>query len=111
MFRSIQANLSQVKSLNKITANCSIALTKDNVEADPTLWKRAFVDGEFGIVYATPEILFIESSYFLRKVIPDANHPFKKRLIAVALDEAHCIKNWGSFRPYYQKAATLRELL
>src|SRR5579859_948280 len=111
MFRSIQADLPQVNSLNKITPNCSIAMTKDNLDADPSLWKRAFEDGEFRIVYATPEILFIESSYFLRKVLPDGNHPFKKNLIAVALDECHCIKNWGQFRPYYRMAGILRELL
>src|SRR5579859_5012696 len=97
--------------MNKIIPNCSIALTKDNIDADPSLWKRAFNNGDFRIVYATPEILLLEESYFLRKVVPEANHPFKKKLIAVAFDECHCIKNWGVFRPYYRMAGTLRELL
>ena len=35
----------------------------------------------------------------------------KKKLIAIAFDEYHCIKNWGVFRPYYRLAGTLRELL
>jgi len=97
--------------MNKIIPNCSIALTKDNIDADPSLWKRAFNNGDFRIVYATPEILLLEESYFLRKVVPDANHPFKKKLIAVAFDECHCVKNWGQFRPYYQLSSRLRELL
>ena len=86
-------------------------MSEANLNADPSLWERAFVNGEFRIVYATPEILLMEGSYFLRKVVPDANHPFKKKLIAVAFDEAHCIQNWGKFRPYYQASSRLRELL
>jgi superfamily II DNA helicase RecQ len=86
-------------------------MSEANLNADPSLWERAFVNGEFRLVYATPEILLMEGSYFLRKVVPDANHPLKKKLIAVAFDEAHCIKNWGKFRPYYEASGRLRELL
>src|SRR5579859_447975 len=97
MFHSIQPDLPQANSLNKIIPNCSIAMTKNKVDTDPSLWKRAFKDGEFRIVYASPEILFIESLYFLKNVLPDANHPFKKNWLLSHLMNATASRTGKNF--------------
>ena len=37
--------------------------------------------------------------------------PFTSRLISVIIDEAHCVKLWGSFRKQYQELGRLRHIL
>ena len=36
---------------------------------------------------------------------------FTSRIIAIIVDEAHCVKLWGSFRPQYRELGRLRHLL
>lgn len=36
------------------------------------------------------------------------NRSFLLKLIAVIIDEAHCVVNWGSFRPEYKEMGLLR---
>jgi ATP-dependent DNA helicase RecQ len=60
------------------------------------------VDGSYKFLYVSPERL--KSSYF-----QDYLHNFKLNLIAV--DEAHCISQWGyDFRPAYLDIADIRPL-
>lgn len=70
---------------------------EENVEA----WRRA-VSGETRLLYMAPERLMTERMLAaLAKV--------DVRLIAI--DEAHCISQWGpAFRPEYQALAQLRDL-
>ena len=57
--------------------------------------------GRFRLLYVAPERLF--AGDFSRK-LADWN------LAAIAVDEAHCISEWGhDFRPEYRQLATLRE--
>ena len=63
---------------------------------------RGLHNGEFRLLYAAPERLML--SGFLNDL-----QNWKPNLIAV--DEAHCISEWGhDFRPEYRKLAQLREL-
>ena len=64
---------------------------------------RGLYDGEFRLLYVAPERLMLES--FIAKV------PGWK-VAQIAIDEAHCISEWGhDFRPEYRALSKLRELL
>tara|TARA_B110000091_G_scaffold13197_1_gene12706 strand:- start:1106 stop:2998 length:1893 start_codon:yes stop_codon:yes gene_type:complete len=59
--------------------------------------------GNFKFLYISPERL---QSKFIQQKIKELTVSF------VAVDEAHCISEWGhDFRPSYRKIKTLRELL
>lgn len=69
----------------------------DNIAA----WRRA-VAGETSLLYLAPERLMTERML-------EALRKLNVRLIAV--DEAHCISQWGpAFRPEYESLSRLREL-
>jgi ATP-dependent DNA helicase RecQ len=89
------------------------ALRKKNVSAafiNSTLSKQEkekrlkdFVDGKIKLLYVTPERF--------RK--PDFVEQIKKvKIDLLAVDEAHCISEWGhDFRPDYSRIGEFRELL
>lgn len=96
-----------------------IALMKDQVDAsrlegvpaafinstlDADTVRRTYRDlatGEVKLLYVSPERLALEG---FRASLPDFN------LQRIAIDEAHCISEWGhEFRPDYRALGTLRE--
>ena len=98
-----------------------IALMKDQVDAlvtagvaatflNSTLTEKqararlsGLYNGEFNLLYVAPERLMVDS--FLEKLR-------EWKIALVAIDEAHCISEWGhDFRPEYRQIATLREHL
>ena len=52
--------------------------------------RRAVLDGNVEMVFTSPENLIFNKSYrdMLRTDI------YKKRLVALIIDEAHCVKTW-----------------
>jgi len=63
------------------------------------------LQGDFTIVYATPEKL-LTWQHGLRELI-NASY-----LSCVAVDESHCVSEWGhDFRPEYRRLGELRDLL
>ncbi len=59
--------------------------------------------GRYQLLYVAPERLFSEG--FIASLL-------RWRVTAIAIDEAHCISEWGhDFRPEYRKLATIREQL
>jgi len=59
--------------------------------------------GDFKFLYISPER--IETELFQARLE-------KMKISLIAVDEAHCISEWGfNFRPAYRKIASLRELL
>ena len=98
-----------------------IALMKDQVDAlvaagvaatflNSTLTEKqararlsGLYNGEYNLLYVAPERLMVDS--FLEKLR-------EWKIALVAIDEAHCISEWGhDFRPEYRQIATLREHL
>ncbi len=75
--------------------------TLDGTEARARL--RGLYEGEFRLLYVAPERLMLES--FIEKVR-------EWNVALVAIDEAHCISEWGhDFRPEYRALAKMREIL
>jgi ATP-dependent DNA helicase RecQ len=63
---------------------------------------RGLHNGEFRLLYVAPERLML--SGFLEDLQ-------RWNVNAVAVDEAHCISEWGhDFRPEYRQLAELREI-
>jgi ATP-dependent DNA helicase RecQ len=75
--------------------------TLDEAEARRRL--RGLYDGRWRLLYLAPERLFAGSF---------AERLREWNVAAVAVDEAHCISEWGhDFRPEYRRLAELRQML
>jgi ATP-dependent DNA helicase RecQ len=62
---------------------------------------RGLYNGEYKLLYAAPERILLDG--FLERLRD-------WKLAALAIDEAHCISEWGhDFRPDYRQIATLRD--
>ena len=83
------------------------AMLASNLEPDERRANEAALrEGRLDLLYVSPERLF--SPGFLELVTRGCARP----LAAIAIDEAHCISQWGhDFRPEYRKLGGLREAL
>ncbi len=89
----------QLKSKNIRAASIVSGMSKKEVD----IILDNCVYGNYKFLYVSPERL--ESELFL------ARFP-KMPVNLLAVDEAHCISQWGyDFRPPYQRIATIRELI
>jgi ATP-dependent DNA helicase RecQ/Werner syndrome ATP-dependent helicase len=94
----------QVHKLNGLTDK-PLATFLGSGQLDPTMETRA-LQGEFTLVYVTPEKML--SLGFLDRL--SHLHQTKKRLCLVAIDESHCVSEWGhDFRPEYRRLGEIRE--
>ncbi|KAJ2915312.1 hypothetical protein MD484_g5119, partial [Candolleomyces efflorescens] len=91
-----QAQQACTKGLEAVVLN-------EDTSRNASVWEAARKTA--ALVYLSPEMALSDSFVKLWK---DAK--FRKRLICLVVDEAHCVNEWGSddFRPAYRKLATLR---
>eukprot|EP00425_Heterocapsa_triquetra_P031424 CAMPEP_0195119598 /NCGR_PEP_ID=MMETSP0448-20130528/119840_1 /TAXON_ID=66468 /ORGANISM="Heterocapsa triquestra, Strain CCMP 448" /LENGTH=909 /DNA_ID=CAMNT_0040156943 /DNA_START=42 /DNA_END=2769 /DNA_ORIENTATION=+ len=74
-----------------------------SAQVDPQV-EQAALRGEYRLVYMTPEKL---TGPFLQRLKPLHE---KKGIALVAVDEAHCISEWGhDFRPAYRELRSIRQ--
>lgn len=76
------------------------ALNSGNTEAQNADVRRRCLTGEVTLLYISPERFLAEEEWLRRGV----------RLSLIAIDEAHCISQWGhDFRPEYTQLDNLHE--
>ena len=77
-------------------------LNSSVVEAERSVIKKKAIAGEFRLMYISPERAVMEGTADWLKNIP---------VSFFAIDEAHCISEWGhDFRPEYRQLSKLRAL-
>ncbi len=92
----------QVDQLNALGVNAQF-LNSTLSKAEITKVKKETLNGEVKLLYVAPESLTKEENIAFLK---NSNISF------VAIDEAHCISEWGhDFRPEYRKIKTIIDLI
>ncbi len=90
----------QVEALKQLEVRAA-ALNSTLSFGEASEVERAMRAGELDLVYVAPERLMTE---------PFLNHLDACELALFAIDEAHCVSQWGhDFRPEYRALAILRE--
>lgn len=90
----------QVEALNANGVKAAYLNSTLTEQQQSAVEKRA-INGEFSLLYVSPEKLLTEEFQYVLS---------KMRLSLFAIDEAHCISQWGhDFRPEYTKLAVLRK--
>ncbi len=75
------------------------------VDREATMW---VLSGLMQLVFISPESI-IENPCFRNMLLTT---PYKERLVALVIDEAHCVKNWGDeFRVDFARIRELRSLV
>ncbi len=92
----------QVDQLNAIGVNAQV-LNSTLTKAEMTRVKKEVLNGEVKLLYVAPESLTKEENVAFLK---------KAKICFVAIDEAHCISEWGhDFRPEYRRIKNIIEQL
>src|SRR5690554_2258801 len=87
----------QRKGIKALKIHSGMSWMEIKITLDNAVW------GDYKFLYISPER--IESEYFRERVV-------KMNVSLIAVDEAHCISQWGyDFRPSYMNIVKLRELM
>ena len=85
----------------------SVFVNTVSVQDDPDL-NRKLNEGMYQLVYIGPEMLFGQQIY--RDML--MNPVYQKHLVAFVVDEAHCIKSWGTkCREAFMRLGEVRSLI
>ncbi|HSZ25853.1 MAG TPA: DNA helicase RecQ [Cytophagaceae bacterium] len=92
----------QVDQLSAIGVNAQV-LNSTLTKSEMTRVKKEVLNGEVKLLYVAPESLTKEENVAFLK---------KAKICFVAIDEAHCISEWGhDFRPEYRRIKSIIEQL
>lgn len=90
---------------------CPISITTSIVSHQPELGYRlqGIKNGTFEMIIVGPKLCVSTESRF-RALLSQST--FSKKILALVVDEAHCISQWGSgFRPEYAELDTVRAFI
>ena len=89
----------QVDALRANGINAAALNSQNNFSADVAI-RRGCLSGDIKLLYISPERLVVEMNGLLKET----------RISLIAIDEAHCISQWGhDFRPEYAQLGILRD--
>ena len=70
--------------------------------------RQRVLDGEAHLIFITPESIMQNKAN--RDMLPSP--PYQEKLVALVVDEAHCVKTWGDeFRTVFSEIGNLRSLI
>ena len=70
--------------------------------------RKRITKGEVKLVFVSPESIITNASY--RGML--LSRTYKEKLVALAIDEAHCVKTWGEdFRVAFAQIGDMRSLI
>ena len=94
----------QVETLKQLGVAAAFLNSSLDAESAREVWKN-LLRGELKLLYVAPERLLTESFLELLQRLNEDN-----RLALFAIDEAHCVSQWGhDFRPEYRALTVLHE--
>ncbi|KAG9072306.1 hypothetical protein KI688_000075 [Linnemannia hyalina] len=85
-----------------------IVLSGDNSGAVDGDVIRRICEGEFRAVFMSPEIIFGDSPTSRLVQGLWRNTRWRNLLLAIVVDEVHCVEKWDKFRPEYARLGELR---
>ena len=86
----------------------AIAITCD--VSSEKAWNEV-AEGKYNVMLASPESLLNSTGYFWNYVLRKRSGVLYSKIVAVAIDECHCVETWGAsgFRGDYTSLGVLRE--
>jgi superfamily II DNA helicase RecQ len=70
--------------------------------------KQDIASGRYQLIVASPE--YVEQDSRFRRYLWDSAN-FRKQVTRIVFDEAHCVMDWGDFRPAYNRLCFIRPFL